>query len=1071
MNILPALSQKDERDQAFVRFEPPTVASFTKFIDHPVSLYSGTPDVNVPIYTLKDGAIEIPIALRYNTSGIKVNEEASWVGLGWNLNVGGVIVQNSVGKKDSPIHFNEYSNYYHPISPFERYSQVVYRVGDKNSNDGFFHRAKMGELEPDAFYFSYPGNSGKFFIDYRDNTTHQLKREKPIKIEYQSASKTWKITTETGLVHTFGNLKNSYADGAISPVSTTYYLTNTLYPNGQSIQYSYRESVTYNFDKSEYQVVALSNSSTIAFSGFSTPETSNSIVKGHELTLSSIKTSNYQIDFTTSSRIDLINGLKLDEIQVSALKSEWNVTPKKFKLNYDYFVSTTFGNYWTATSEGNTYDLEKLKRRLKLLSVHEVIGTSTVHNKHSFDYETQELPVKTSYAADYWGYYNGQTANNHSIPDYGFLLNDSELGLRFSQLQGYKANRAYNFATCKAGMLKKITYPTGGHSTYDYAANVFTYNSFIPTINEQRGKSNRVVDRNNTGDERSHAFTLTSSSRFVFNWRLEKGLNSWGDMSGSKYIITKDGSTFVSQEVPRPASSSTSVAQGEFTMTLAPGNYTIAVDIPDYLGDQYGSMRNHGQLELTMTGKISRSYSEGAGLRVSKIDFFESASLYSPTYSVTYEYPNPGVLYIPPYYYRTYSVTDAIAQPNTTILASHEEAHFSSNRFCSAPYSAIGVVGYSTVKERITSGGVVAGRKEYSFYNSGEISAASMSIQIPDPRNGTPECIYNYNNESTLVKSEIFDYSFNKIHHYWGVNLIDNFNRTPSFYTSPLVESVGSFDYGDYYGRYTTMLYPLGSYEMLMTGKRTTVDNVTTTETYEYNSHGLRTKSTITQSDNKSNVTQVTYPTDYNCGIFATMVAKNMLAFPVEERNVINGNLAKGSLTQYKTQGSNVVPASISNAVTPSSGNPTGFSCSGAVPTVYPNQNIKILNYDSQSNPIYITKNDTEHVVYIWGYNYQYPVAEIKGATYGEVKTALGNVGPETLSSVVNPNMSTINGLRAKLPKTLITTYTYKPLTGILTMTAPHGEVTTFTYDAYGRLVNAKDHNGKFIEKYEYNYR
>lgn len=68
--------------------QTPTVASFMKNIDHPVGLYHGNPEISHTLYTLKDGDITLPITLNYNASGIKVSEEASWVGLGWNLNMG-----------------------------------------------------------------------------------------------------------------------------------------------------------------------------------------------------------------------------------------------------------------------------------------------------------------------------------------------------------------------------------------------------------------------------------------------------------------------------------------------------------------------------------------------------------------------------------------------------------------------------------------------------------------------------------------------------------------------------------------------------------------------------------------------------------------------------------------------------------------------------------------------------------------------------------------------------------------------------------------------------------------------
>ena len=64
----------------------PTAAAFTKYGNIPVSYYNGLPNINIPLYELADRDIKIPISLSYHASGIKVSEEASWVGLGWALN-------------------------------------------------------------------------------------------------------------------------------------------------------------------------------------------------------------------------------------------------------------------------------------------------------------------------------------------------------------------------------------------------------------------------------------------------------------------------------------------------------------------------------------------------------------------------------------------------------------------------------------------------------------------------------------------------------------------------------------------------------------------------------------------------------------------------------------------------------------------------------------------------------------------------------------------------------------------------------------------------------------------------
>ena len=39
---------------SYVKFQAPTVASFMKYIDHPVGLFHGNPEISHTLYTLKD---------------------------------------------------------------------------------------------------------------------------------------------------------------------------------------------------------------------------------------------------------------------------------------------------------------------------------------------------------------------------------------------------------------------------------------------------------------------------------------------------------------------------------------------------------------------------------------------------------------------------------------------------------------------------------------------------------------------------------------------------------------------------------------------------------------------------------------------------------------------------------------------------------------------------------------------------------------------------------------------------------------------------------------------------------
>ena len=56
-------------------------ASLGKYGDIPVSFHTGVPNVGIPIYTMQDGPLSMPISLNYHAGGLKVGEPCSWVGL------------------------------------------------------------------------------------------------------------------------------------------------------------------------------------------------------------------------------------------------------------------------------------------------------------------------------------------------------------------------------------------------------------------------------------------------------------------------------------------------------------------------------------------------------------------------------------------------------------------------------------------------------------------------------------------------------------------------------------------------------------------------------------------------------------------------------------------------------------------------------------------------------------------------------------------------------------------------------------------------------------------------------
>ncbi|HEY4654092.1 MAG TPA: hypothetical protein VIH22_06240, partial [Cyclobacteriaceae bacterium] len=79
----------------------PDAASLGKYGGTPVGLHTGIPNISIPLYTIKTSRLEVPISISYHAGGVKVSEIASWIGLGWSLQAGGVITRSVVGKPDN----------------------------------------------------------------------------------------------------------------------------------------------------------------------------------------------------------------------------------------------------------------------------------------------------------------------------------------------------------------------------------------------------------------------------------------------------------------------------------------------------------------------------------------------------------------------------------------------------------------------------------------------------------------------------------------------------------------------------------------------------------------------------------------------------------------------------------------------------------------------------------------------------------------------------------------------------------------------------------------------------------
>lgn len=112
--------------------QTPEVASLAKFIDFPAANYTGIISEAIPLYEVSVKDFSMPISLEYHARGIQVDEIASNVGQGWNLNAGGVITRAMRGLPDD---FNKEHRYYR------------FNIGDNYPRIGMFWHAKSEKIK------------------------------------------------------------------------------------------------------------------------------------------------------------------------------------------------------------------------------------------------------------------------------------------------------------------------------------------------------------------------------------------------------------------------------------------------------------------------------------------------------------------------------------------------------------------------------------------------------------------------------------------------------------------------------------------------------------------------------------------------------------------------------------------------------------------------------------------------------------------------------------------------------------------------------------------------------------
>jgi hypothetical protein len=130
--------------------------------------------------------------------------------------------------------------------------------------------------------------------------------------------------------------------------------------------------------------------------------------------------------------------------------------------------------------------------------------------------------------------------------------------------------------------------------------------------------------------------------------------------------------------------------------------------------------------------------------------------------------------------------------------------------------------------------------------------------------------------------------------------------------------------------------------------------------------------------------------------------------------------------------------------------------------------------YDGYSKVWESQKDLGLKTVYIWGYNHTQIVAKIENCSYSTIPPQLiYDIVTASTSGTEAQLTAALNNLRSSsaLAHTMITTYTYKPLIGVNTITDVKNEKTTFFYDTNNRLSKVTDASGNILQESEYYFK
>lgn len=492
----------------------PNAMKMTEYYGQRPNMYTGTANISIPLYSIDFDGWQLPLTLSYSATGVRTNEEAGEVGLGWGLSATGIISRTISGGDDLlKSESDGRRGYVYNEEPVTFIMGYDWRTDATPPNTSYYFKlaTEKPDTEPDIFNYNFFGYSGSFVLSQKvADPNLEIKvvkiTEDASSILFNESDETFVVITPNGYKGEFTVKEKSttFSSSVIAAdrmtccseanidilqfknqsgkfrTATSWYLSKITSPNGQVITFTY----DLNVDGSSSH---LTNS--IAFA--EQPDSPGGVdvclqtVQEH-VYLKSIASEEVNIDFLMEIREDLrMNSLFTSVASGSHFKvpvppkryAEINITGVDINSTLNksiIFRQSYFNQQYQDRTIGNQSEIELrwLRSRLDRLVIDD--------REYRFYYEKGDkgVPNKLTTGIDHFGFYNGEDQNGLLFPPgpvagaFLFSLN----GLQdTSKLEYYeqRLERRVNFNNGKAGLLTKVKYPTRGNTVLEYEPHIY----------------------------------------------------------------------------------------------------------------------------------------------------------------------------------------------------------------------------------------------------------------------------------------------------------------------------------------------------------------------------------------------------------------------------------------------------------------------------------------------------------------------------------------------------------------------------------------------------------------------